>query len=61
MNIPIMLMLAGITFGGTQITTMNIEESNLKEIIELRSEYQKVFLLENGNYEYRFYSSPIHY
>lgn len=29
--------------------------------MELRTEYQKVFKLDNGNYEYRIYSNPVHY
>lgn len=61
MNIPLIAILAGITLGGTQIATVNMENNTSTEILEFRTENQKVFLLENGNYEFRFYSNPVHY
>ena len=42
-----------------------MQSVNLKkdsyEIIEMRTEHQKVFKLSNGNYKYQIYSNPIHY
>ena len=47
------------------LTVNSMQSVNLKkdsyEIIEMRTEHQKVFKLSNGNYKYQIYSNPIHY
>lgn len=61
MCLSLIILLTGMTFGGFQATEFQNKLSTNVEIIELRTEHQKVFKLENGNYEYRIFSNPVHY
>ena len=58
MNSVLLLLLSGLTFNSMQ--SVNLKKDSY-EIIEMRTEHQKVFKLSNGNYKYQIYSNPIHY
>ena len=52
------MLLPGLTVNSMQ--SVNLKKDSY-EIIEMRTEHQKVFKLSNGNYKYQIYSNPIHY
>ena len=58
MNSILLLLLPGLTVNSMQ--SVNLKKDSY-EIIEMRTEHQKVFKLSNGNYKYQIYSNPIHY
>ncbi|MDD7374891.1 MAG: hypothetical protein SPJ18_01085 [Bacilli bacterium] len=58
MNSVLLLLLPGLTVNSMQ--SVNLKKDSY-EIIEMRTEHQKVFKLSNGNYKYQIYSNPIHY
>lgn len=63
MKLFILLLLAGFTTYGASMTVSGDIGNNtiIEEIIELRGEHLKVFALDNGLYEYRYYTNPVHY
>ena len=58
MNSVLLLLLSGLTINSVQ--SANLKKDSY-EILEMRTEHQKVFKLSNGNYKYQIYSNPIHY
>ena len=58
MNSILLLLLSGLTINSVQ--SANLKKDSY-EILEMRTEHQKVFKLSNGNYKYQIYSNPIHY
>ncbi|MDD6226801.1 MAG: hypothetical protein PUB23_03545 [Bacilli bacterium] len=59
MNSVLLLLLSGLTVNSVQ--SANLKKDSY-EILEMRTEHQKVFKLSNGNYKYQIYSNPItHY
>lgn len=59
MNLTVLLLLTSIAANSTSYESINSDIT--RELTELRAESQKVFLLDDGNYELRYYSSPVHY
>ena len=57
------LLFVLVSFTGLNVKVSAFTNSSKLpiEIIELRTERQKVFRLQNGNLEYRVYTKPIHY
>ena len=59
MNPITLFLLTSLT---ANLSNFNIEQTaNCIELVHLRTSNSKVFLLENGNLEHRFYTNPIHY
>ena len=59
MNLTVLLLLTSIAANSTSYESINSDIT--RELTEMRAESQKVFLLDDGNYELRYYSSPVHY
>ena len=53
MNSVLLLLLPGLTVNSMQ--SANLKKDSY-EILEMRTEHQKVFKLSNGNYKYQMYS-----
>ena len=61
MNFLLLFATIGMSFAGLQKMDSYKLTGSKVELLELRTENQKVFQLANGNYEYMIYSNPIHY